>query len=299
MKSVFIIIPVHNRRQKTLNCLAQLQNTGCLDNYEVVIIDDGSIDGTGEAVEINYPQVKILRGDGNLWWTGGIKKGMEYVYSQGAEYFLWLNDDCTPGAGTIETLLSLCQTHSNSIAAAQVIDPDTGAPTYGGFLCGNGQIVPVDAAENDRYCDALNGNLVCFPRRVIDDIGYPDARLFPHYHGDTTYTRKAHKAGYELLLVKEAIAFGKNDHAPVSWVNPPVSVMNYWQDYFHIKSPYYWKADLAHHIYLLGYRGFFIYLWNRILKFSLISLFVAPLPKNVRLQLQQIYRKLKKQPQLQ
>ncbi len=299
MKSVFIIIPVHNRRQKTLNCLEQLYKLGCIDNYEVVVIDDGSTDGTKEAIETNYPQVKILQGDGNLWWTGGIKKGMEYAYQQGAEYFIWLNDDCSPAAKSIETLLSLCAGNSRLIASGQIIDPNTHQPTYGGFICRGFQIIPIDALEGNRSCDALNGNLVCFPRRVIDDIGYPDSALFPHYHGDTTYTKKARIAGYELMLVKEAIAFNKNDHAPISWVNPEVSIIDYWRDYFKIKSPYYWKADLNHHIQLLGYRGVVTYLYNRIIKFLLITILIAPLPRKLRLNLQQIYRKFKQKTQLQ
>nr|WP_210391310.1 hypothetical protein [Synechococcus sp. PCC 7502] len=41
---------------------------GDLAKYQVVIVDDGS----GEAIRSLYPEVILLSGDGNLWWTGAI-----------------------------------------------------------------------------------------------------------------------------------------------------------------------------------------------------------------------------------
>jgi len=70
---VFIIIPVHNRREVTLACLANLQQTGDLANFQVVVVDDGSTDGTAEAVRSSYPEVKCLAmaicgGQGRSLW---------------------------------------------------------------------------------------------------------------------------------------------------------------------------------------------------------------------------------------
>ena len=79
-ENVYIIIPVHNRKEITLKCLDTLKQNGDLDKYYVIVIDDGSTDGTSEAIQSLYPDVIILTGDGNLWWTGAIKKGMEYAY---------------------------------------------------------------------------------------------------------------------------------------------------------------------------------------------------------------------------
>ncbi|MFP3345185.1 glycosyltransferase, partial [Halomonas sp. SIMBA_159] len=85
------IIPVHNRKNITLKCLETLKQCGDLDRYYTIVVDDGSTDGTSEAITNLYPEVTILTGDGNLWWTGAIRKGMEYAYERGAEYFIWLN----------------------------------------------------------------------------------------------------------------------------------------------------------------------------------------------------------------
>jgi glycosyltransferase involved in cell wall biosynthesis len=49
-KSVFILIPVHNRKTITLACLEALEKNSDLERYQVVVIDDGSTDGTGQAI---------------------------------------------------------------------------------------------------------------------------------------------------------------------------------------------------------------------------------------------------------
>ena len=115
---IYIIIPVHNRKEITLKCLDILQKNGDLDIYYVIVVDDGSTDGTSEAIQSLYPNITILVGDGNLWWTGAIKKGMEYAYDKGAEYFIWLNDDCLVAKESINNLIVFCKQdlkhHSNN-----------------------------------------------------------------------------------------------------------------------------------------------------------------------------------------
>jgi len=72
VKNIYIIIPVHNRKSLTLACLKNLKTNGDLQKYQVIVVDDGSSDRTAEEVAENYPEVTILKGDGNLWWTGAI-----------------------------------------------------------------------------------------------------------------------------------------------------------------------------------------------------------------------------------
>ena len=91
-----IVIPVHNRRDITLRCLANLYRLGAPAWAGLIVADDGSTDGTSDAIREQYPAVVLLHGDGNLWWTGAIVRGMAEALERGSELIFWLNDDCLP-----------------------------------------------------------------------------------------------------------------------------------------------------------------------------------------------------------
>ncbi len=83
-KTIAIIIPVRNSLEYTKKCLAVLENltAKAVSNawrYEVVVVDDGSDDGTEDWIRANHPAVHLCFGDGSLWWSGGINLGMRYV----------------------------------------------------------------------------------------------------------------------------------------------------------------------------------------------------------------------------
>ena len=94
MDKIAIIIPVFNRKNTTLNCLYQLQNiTRKGFAIDIIVIDDGSTDGTSDALRQNYPDTILLKGGGNLWWSGGVNKGFEYALKEKYEFVYTINDD--------------------------------------------------------------------------------------------------------------------------------------------------------------------------------------------------------------
>jgi GT2 family glycosyltransferase len=202
------------------------------------VIDDGSTDGTAEAIQTSFPQVEILTGDGNLWWTGAIEMGMRYAYEKNATHIFWLNDDTLPESGTLTQLLTFCQTHPNAIAASQC--SFNGEFTYGGRTRTRLFQHPIYAEPGTVVnCDALDGNAVCIPRSVIDSIGYPMGKKVPHYGGDNLYTWKAKQAGYQLCLLGDAKSICPMDHPEISWTLDPEPIWKYWRAIASPKTSYY------------------------------------------------------------
>jgi glycosyltransferase involved in cell wall biosynthesis len=201
-KLAHIIIPVHNRRELTLACVGTLSQFSDIQRFSIILINDGSTDGTAEAIRDLYPNVTVLDGNGTLWWTGAIALGMEYAYTQGAEYIIWLNDDCELLPNTLPALVQFCQEHPGAIAGAQGFvtnQPDRLAfggkrKTWQGYRYIQAELNQISP------CDLLSGNIVCLPRVVIKKIGYPDIKRTPHYGGDSLYLLRAKKAGFEIFV---------------------------------------------------------------------------------------------------
>lgn len=193
-----VIIPVHNRRETTLACLRHLLATGDLGRCHVIVVDDGSSDGTSAAVRAEFPQVEILRGDGNLWWTGAIALGMHHANTAGADAVCWLNDDCLPAAGTLDALFVEACAAPGQVVAPACYNADTRELVPNAFL-GRTRVIPTAAGKS--HADGLSGFCVALPRAVWAAIGMPDAQEFPHYFGDNAYTLTAARAGFPVLLL--------------------------------------------------------------------------------------------------
>ncbi len=222
-RAVHIIIPVHNRKHLTLNCLKNLQKHGELNHYYIIVVDDGSTDGMAEAIRVQFSSVKILQGDGNLWWTGAISLGMEYAYKQGAEYFIWLNDDCQFSDRTLTDLIDFTSTHQDSIIGCQGIEMGTSNQiAFGGKVKtwkGYRFIQPLSQMVTP--CDVLSGNIVCLPRNVVQKIGYPNPKVAPHYGGDSLYLILAQKAGFSIYVDNRNSVYGISGESklyPQNWL---------------------------------------------------------------------------------
>jgi GT2 family glycosyltransferase len=244
--SVYILIPVHNRKAVTLTCLENLQRNGDLARYQVVVIDDGSIDGTAEAIQANFPQVTILQGDGNLWWTGAIVKGMVYAYERGADFFIWLNDDTLPISDALLRLVNTSQHSPHTIVTAQCYaDLTLTKPTYGGRQI-QGRTLHFLSVDPDSFvaCDVCSGNLVCLPRSVVDKVGYPPSRHAPQTWGDVVYTWRAKQAGFKVCMLGSAIAICPTNPLEEGWASSPITMTQRWKQLRSPKSsiypPAYW-----------------------------------------------------------
>lgn len=281
--SVYILIPVHNRKTTTIQCLTHLAVQGDLEKFQIVVIDDGSTDDTAAAIQATYSSVTVLQGNGNLWWTGAIKLGMEYAYAQGADFFIWLNDDTLPEPGAIATLVSKCAHNSPCAVAAQCYD--NAFPTYGGQRkegLSHSPLLPPKGG--DAHCDSLSGNLTCIPRAAVERIGYPPAEKLPHYQGDTVYTWQLKQAGFQIIVTDQARAFCQKNPGSPSWLMADTSIGELWKSLGSPKSPFYAPGFWHFCIALWGPLGMLVFI-RPYFRLALISLLKWTLPKALLQQL--------------
>ena len=178
-KLVVAVVPIHNGLPHVLECL------GCLSkqdhpNLYVVVVDDGSSDGSAAAIRDHYPNVTVLNGDGNLWWGGAINKGTEWALARGADYVVWLNHDNVVEPTFASSLVRLAEGHPDTLIGSVVMDrahPDTvaycGAMVNwwrGGFVSCPAERAAV--AEPDIIpVDVSGGMGVIVARAIVERIG--------------------------------------------------------------------------------------------------------------------------------
>jgi glycosyltransferase involved in cell wall biosynthesis len=279
----FIVIPAHNRLATTLACLHRLRRQGVFGWAAPIVVDDGSTDGTGDAVRLEFPDLEVLRGNGNLFWTGATELGMRRAVERGAEFVFWLNDDCEPQPGALAALLATAR-ERHAVAGGVCALPRSGQAVYGGFKRGRRELEFISAAPGDvTACDALNGNLVCVPRAVIDAIGFPDGRRLPHASGDTDYTLRATERGHEVLLVGDARAQATphNRLGYASWLLSGMSVREVWATLVNPRAYGYLPADMRFRWRHWGWAGLGRSLWM-VAKRVPVSLAILTVPLDTR-----------------
>lgn len=232
MKSPLVIVPVHNRRDVTLAGLRHLRAAEPGAWFRVCVVDDGSTDGTGGAVHAEFPEVEILRGNGQLWWTGAICLGLRHALTEGAEFVFWLNDDTLPEPGALAALLEESR-RTGGVAGGVSFLPYENEPAYGGLRETWGGLVPVAGPGLETVpCAALHGNLVCLPASIVQRIGWPDEARLPHALADLDYTLRAHRAGIPVILVGRARAKAQPNLSLNyrSWLLSDVPMSRWWRE---------------------------------------------------------------------
>jgi GT2 family glycosyltransferase len=220
-----IIMTCHNRRDTTLACLEALYQQSQI--FDVYLTDDGGSDGTAEAIEKSYPQVRILTGSGNLYWVGGMRLAFAEAMNQGYEYYLWLNDDTLLEPHSLEHLLAIHQDlsdrgHSQSIVVGATKDPITGKPTYGGAVKSkhwySNKFEFLEPSDLLQECDTMYGNCVLIPNSVAGKVGNIDA-AFIHSLGDLDYGLRARKMGASIWVAPGYIGVCTKNSIRNSWAD--------------------------------------------------------------------------------
>ena len=199
------LLTCHNRCQQTLACLDALCHVA--PDAEVYLTDDGSTDGTAEAVLALHPAVHIVRGDGNLFWSRGMYEAWREALRGDCDYYLWLNDDVTLYPGAVRELLA-CSDEGRRVVSGLVEEAATHKVIYGGY---DAQKRLIGIAAEPQLIVWMNGNVVLVSRQVVQQIGILDP-YYQHDLGDVDYGMRARETGIEVVSTRMVVAAGsRND----------------------------------------------------------------------------------------
>lgn len=210
-KTIYVVIPVYNRKHFTKDCLVSLREQ-TYRNHKVIIVDDGSTDGTKEMLAQEFPEVIVLFGDGNLFWTKAINMGIRKALDLGASYVLTLNNDTVATPDFLEKMMYWSERTPNALLGAFDLNFKTKEPYYAG------EIVNWPLAKSRMLLEELNktdlqgirevslfpARGLLIPRKVFDTVGLYAEKELPHYMADYDFTLLAARNGFKVYCNYDA-----------------------------------------------------------------------------------------------
>lgn len=220
MPKVFIIILNWNGKDDTIDCLASIEKLDYPD-YHVIVVDNGSTDGSVELIRASYPSATwftVIENGENLGYTGGNNVGLRYAMEQGAQYILLLNNDTTIKSDVLKCLVKTAEGNPHAgLLGPKIIQMDDPAKAYSMVGKLNMWFPWPDRMEGedeskvtgDAVCvDFLSGSALLVKRDFVEKVGLLDERFF-FYWEENDWCERGRKAGFSSVFVPEAIVYHK------------------------------------------------------------------------------------------
>ncbi|MGB5261656.1 MAG: glycosyltransferase family 2 protein [Gammaproteobacteria bacterium] len=214
-KNLCIIIPVLNRWEQTQKCLAHLRG-GSFTDFNIIVVDHGSTDGTREGLKNGYPDVMRVPGTTDLWWTGATNLGIRTALEHGADLIMLLNNDCYVAPDTIETLLRHSASNPDAIIApvhrnlnsGEIITRRGGTLFLLGFptlLLPGRSLYKPDTDSIKRTSLIMGGRGTLIPADIFASIGLFNEAELPHYWADHDFFLRCKKQGIRQYIAQNTL----------------------------------------------------------------------------------------------
>ena len=243
---IIALTTCHNRSEITLRAFDSLHKQSLPAGYslDICLVDDGSTDGTSEAVKSAYPKTAVLKGGGDLYWAGGMRFGWDnFVKQQYYDYLLVFNDDVELYPFAVKNLLAAAKEVQNSGCNDYAITgafkkPKTDDIAYGGVIRNSrwhplrfGKIAPTNNIQN---CDTLNMNLVLISKEALKQTGFL-SKDFIHAKADYDFGLRLREEGGRIVLAAGYIGECSTNSIKGTSEEPNISFRERWKRLTSIK----------------------------------------------------------------
>lgn len=218
---IVITILNWNGKKDTIECLESLKQI-TYSNYEILLVDNGSTDGSVECFRELYPDIEILENGKNLGFAEGNNAGIKRALEIGADYVQMLNNDTIVDRNYLTELMNAIQSYPDvGIAGPKTYHYDS--PNIlgcaGGFInYWKGTISHMGAGkvdsgqfEDNLELDFISGTSPIFSKELLLKIGLLDNRFFFGGGEDVDISIRAKKNGFKIIYAPKAKIWHKGE----------------------------------------------------------------------------------------
>ena len=235
MKNIAIITINYNGEKDTLECLNSVESLISSRYSLTTVVVDNASEKKFEGFEKKYNKInlKILRSEENLGFSGGNNLGIKYALEKGADYILFLNNDTLVDNKLLEELLDVFEKDKDAGIVAPKIYFAPGYEFHKDRYAKNdlGKVIwyaggvmdwknvfgkhrgvdEVDAGQFDEACETDFASGCCFltARGVLEKVGVFDEKYFLYYE-ENDLCQKVKKTGLKILFAPKALLWHKN-----------------------------------------------------------------------------------------
>ena len=222
-----VIIPIHNRVNYTISCIESLKKQDCINDLNIFLVNDGSTDQTTEIVNKKFPDVKILEGNGSLFWGGAVNYGIKNVlkFCKKNDWILLVNNDIELKSDAISNLIKKSEANNRKavLGALSVCFKDKETIIKSGTIVKSWFLnitshqfigLKLKSIKSDKpiKVDFLTGRCLLHPVEIFEKVGNYDSKKFPHYGADDEFSMRIKNFGYSAILCPSSIIFLKENN---------------------------------------------------------------------------------------
>lgn len=211
--NVSLIILNWNGKDDTLECLSSVFNTD-YPNYQVIVVDNGSIDGSVEAISTQYPDTVLIKTGANLGYAGGNNAGIQWALDHGSDYIFILNNDTIISSDLLKVFVNSAKSlPKGSVLGAKIYFYDRPKVLWfagGRWLSEKNCFEHIDYGQQDEtsfneisQVDYITGCALFSESNTFRDVGLLDDNFFLTYE-ETDWCYRAKAKGYSCFVIPEA-----------------------------------------------------------------------------------------------
>ncbi len=213
MHKVSVVVPNWNGRDSIGVCIESL--LGQTLDREIIIVENGSTDGSLQYLEKNFPDIKLVINKKNLGFAGGVNSGIRQAVAGGADYVALFNNDATADKGWLSNLVKALEGNKYlGIATPKLLNQHkTEFDSSGDFYTNWGLPFPRGRGEpvsnkydKDNYVFAGSGGASLYRVKMLKEVGLFDEDFFAYYE-DIDLSFRAQLAGWKVLYVPQSLVF--------------------------------------------------------------------------------------------